>query len=234
MQAAHTQNISYYNEIANSYDAILDKELSNEAIRRRVGDRFREVVPTGTVLDFGGGTGRDLEWLMVHGYQVIFCEPSAGMREQAIRQWPQPSFPQSGQEGKPPQGIVRFLSGDETDFTRWQKDLPVLVPVDGILANFAVINCIPDIGLLFNNLAGVLKPGGHLIALILRPKWTQVLRTLVSRQPVTLRVRYKEHEQTVFIHTRKSINEAAAPYFNFSRYGSLRGSVFSLIELTRK
>jgi SAM-dependent methyltransferase len=223
MQAAHTQNISYYNEIADSYDAILDKELSNESIRRRVGDRFREAVPMGTVLDFGGGTGRDLEWLMVHGYQVIFCEPSAGMREQAIRQ-----------ERKSPRGRVRFLSGKETDFTRWQKDLPLFLPVDGILANFAVINCIPDIGLLFNNLAGVLKPGGHFIALILRPKWTQVLRTLVSRTPVTLRVRYKQHQQTVFIHTRKSINEAAAPYFNFSRYRSLQGSVFSLIELTRK
>jgi len=223
MHIVHTQNISYYNQISGAYDAILDKDNSNQTVRGRVADRFRKAVPKGAVLDFGGGTGRDLEWLTAHGYHVSFCEPSAGMRGQAISQ----------QKGSS-RNTVRFMSGKETDFTLWQKYPPFPYRVDGILANFAVINCIPDIDLLFDNLARTLNPGGHLIALVLRPTWKQQLWSGISRRPVVMKVRYNDYIQRVYVHSRGALLRAAARHFDLSCFESVDGSVFSLLDLTRK
>jgi SAM-dependent methyltransferase len=224
MQAKHMKNSSFYNEIAEEYDALMDKEGSNGVVRRKVADKFLGTVASGRVLDFGGGTGSDLEWLTKHPYQVIFCEPSAGMKEQALFRY---------QNGIRP-GLVDFLSGAQSDFTEWHKNLPFHPAADAVLANFAVVNCISDIGLLFRNLALVLKPGGSLIALVLRPKWLHTLRSFAGLTPDTLEVRYKEHSQTVYVHTAKAIQKASAPYYTFSSRTSLPGSVFSLIHLTRK
>ncbi|MDP9041293.1 MAG: hypothetical protein M3N30_04880, partial [Bacteroidota bacterium] len=52
------QNIAYYDGIAADYDAILDRDSSNAIIRAKVADTFSSLVKSGTVLDFGGGTGR--------------------------------------------------------------------------------------------------------------------------------------------------------------------------------
>ncbi|HWY36712.1 MAG TPA: hypothetical protein VNX68_18855, partial [Nitrosopumilaceae archaeon] len=78
------QNISYYDEIAGNYDAILNNDGANKIIREMVAGRFSSLVKGGYVLDFGGGTGRDLAWLIQNNYQIIFCEPSVAMRKIAI------------------------------------------------------------------------------------------------------------------------------------------------------
>jgi SAM-dependent methyltransferase len=224
MSENQMENIPFYNEIADNYDAIMDKEHSNGIVRRKVADKFLDRVAPGRVLDFGGGTGDDLGWLTDHGYQVIFCEPSTGMKELALSRY----------NSRIVSGHVEFLSGMAVDFTDWQKNLPFQPPVDAILANFAVINCIPDIGLLFRNLALVLKPGGSLVALVLRPKFLPTLRSFAGLAPNTQEVRYKDHRQTVYLHTIRAIRKASAAYFSFSSRESLQGSVFSLLHLTRK
>ena len=58
------QNISYYNEIAADYDAILQKDVNNTAVRLKLAAKFTTLVKSGRVLDFGGGTGQDLGWLL--------------------------------------------------------------------------------------------------------------------------------------------------------------------------
>ena len=158
------QNISYYDEIATDYDAIINKESANKIIRKKVSDKFISLVKGRLVLDFGGGTGQDLSWLLNNNYRVVFCEPSASMRRIAIDQHKN-AF--SGTK-------IDFLDGDKTDFRNWNEIFPFEQKVDAILANFAVINCIPDIDLLFKKLALAIKPGGILVALILESglkKW---------------------------------------------------------------
>ena len=218
------KNINFYNEIANDYDAIMDREGSNGVVRKQVADKFLDTVAPGRVLDFGGGTGSDLGWLTDNYYHVLFCEPSARMKELALRRYNRRILP----------GHVEFLSGAAVDFTNWNEALPFYPLADGILANFAVINCIEDIGLLFRNLARVIRPGGGLIALVLRPKWTHVAGSLAGLEPDTLEIRYKDHEQTVFVHTTRAIRRASRAFFSFRSRKSIRGSVFSLIHLTRK
>jgi SAM-dependent methyltransferase len=219
------KNSAYYDEIAGDYDALMDDAHSNSIVREKVTDKFlSKVSPGGRVLDFGGGTGADLAWLTDHGYSVVFCEPSAGMREQAMRRQPE-----NGGGGP-----IEFLSGIAVDFTGWSENPPVPAPVDAILANFAVINCIRDIGLLFRSLALVVRPGGDMIAVLLRSKIRHELRFLAGFKTDTLDIRYKDHHQTVYMHSTKAIRMAANPFFYFSGRESLRGSVFSLIHLTRK
>jgi SAM-dependent methyltransferase len=224
MSVKETKNISYYNEIANEYDAIMGKERSNEVVRWEVADKFLNTVAPGRVLDFGGGTGGDLGWLTNNYYHVLFCEPSIRMKQLAMMRHNKKIVP----------GHVEFLSGAAVDFTSWNLNLPFCPPADAVLANFAVINCIEDIALLFKNLALVIRPGGVLIALVLRPKLLHKVRSLAGLGPHTLDIRYKEHAQTVFVHTMGAIRKASRAYFTFSSRKSLRGTVFSLIHLTRK
>jgi SAM-dependent methyltransferase len=219
------KNISYYDEIAGDYDALMDDAHSNSIVRRKVTDKFlSSIAPGARVLDFGGGTGADLGWLTDHHYPVVFCEPSERMKELAMRRHRQ----------KMTDCRIDFLSGRAVDFTGWSENLPVTPPVDAILANFAVINCIRDINMLFRNLALVLRPGGHLIAVLLRPKIRHELRSLVGLKTETLDIRYKDNLQTVYIHSTKAIRKASDPFFYFSGPEPLHGSVFSLFHLTRK
>ena len=224
------ENISFYNEIASDYDAILDTEETNDSVRSKVKEKFSGLVESGTVLDFGGGTGRDLEWLVNNQYQVIFCEPSEGMRKKAIDQYKNNALINN----------ITFLENDKVDFANWHIDLPFSIKTDAILSDFAVINCIANIDLLFKNLAQVMKPGGHLLTLVLnhtykksrRWKLREFTRSLVSDQPLIKNVGYKGHQQTVYVYSLKNIKKASAQYFDICSTEPL--FEFTLIHFVKK
>ncbi|MDB4904283.1 MAG: class SAM-dependent methyltransferase [Mucilaginibacter sp.] len=226
ISSTNKKNIAFYNEIAANYDAILDQESSNEVVRKRVKEKFISTVKAGRVLDFGGGTGRDLNWLLDNQYKIIFCEPSKQMRQKAI------------DEHK--NNNITFLENDKVDFTNWHIDPPFAIKADAILSNFAVINCIDDIELLFNNLAQIIKPGGHFIALMLNDKYKknwrgklrEFVRSLVSPKSVVMNIKYKEHEQTVYVYSPKKIKNASAVYFDMRSQEAL--FQFTLFHLIRK
>lgn len=77
------QNISYYNSIGRQYDAMVDKS-SDKVIRQRVAGKFSSSMHSATVLDFGGGTGLDLQWLTDINNKIFLCESSKAMRRIAI------------------------------------------------------------------------------------------------------------------------------------------------------
>ena len=64
-------NISYYNQVAGTYNAIMAEQETNNFVRDFVKTKFCDEVEDGLVLDFGGGTGLDLPWL-TERYEVIF------------------------------------------------------------------------------------------------------------------------------------------------------------------
>lgn len=227
------ENISYYNEIANNYDQLLEKDDSNKLIRQKVKEKFMaHVQPDSHVLDFGGGTGIDLEWLLANNYNIIFCEPSALMREKAIK-YNNDSFHSKK---------VIFLDTDKTDFTNWHKQNPFVQQVDAVLSNFAVINNIQNIRLLFKSLAPLVRSGGNLIVIVLdisfrkRLKWHRhnAIKSFIFRTPFTMYVWNKEYRQTVFVHTLKEIKQASALYFHYCSSESLGGFGFRLIHFVKK
>ncbi len=227
-----SQNKSYYDEIAAGYDGILNEDPSNESVRAKVTARFKAIVKTGTVMDFGGGTGRDLNWLVEEKYRIIFCEPSAGMRKIAVER-SQIEFPQAP---------IRFLDESQTDFRNWDAGFPFEQKLNGVLANFAVINCIPDIELLFEKLAVVVAPGGIILALVLEAGLTKKLRSnlkgsirsLFYGDPVSFHIDYNGKRQRVYLHSHKAIQKSAGTYFEIKHPERLNGSGFSLIHLIRK
>jgi SAM-dependent methyltransferase len=226
------QNISYYDKIASDYDLILNQNGNNKLIRDNTASKFKDIVKGDCVLDFGGGTGLDLYWLDQENYRIIFCEPSKEMRQIAINR----------QINELPNANIHFLGDGEVDFRNWNDEFPFKEKVDAILANFAVVNCIPDIKLFFEKLALAIKPGGIVIALILK---NGLLRRLQSNLKGTLKsfftgyptgfyIDFKGNRQLVYIHTKKSIRRASAGNFQLLRIEQLQKFGYDLIHLKRK
>jgi SAM-dependent methyltransferase len=226
------QNISYYNEIASGYDAILEEDAANAAIRSRVAQVFTSLVRSGCIMDFGGGTGQDSQWLAHRRYHVIFCEPSPAMREIAMKR----------SRAELPDASILFLDDNETDFRSWTSTFPLERRVDAVLANFAVMNCIPDIDLVFDKLAAVVKPGGWVVALVLenglgkrlRSNFRSTLASLITGKPVRFFVDHNNSRQLVYIHSMRNIRRAIRNNFNFSHQEQLHGPGFRLICLQRR
>jgi SAM-dependent methyltransferase len=221
------QNIIYYDAIAANYDAILDNP-ENNSVRKKVADEFIANVKQGVVLDFGGGTGEDLNWLLTNNYKVIFCEPSLGMRNVAMEKFPNEA--------------IRFLDDGKTDFTNWSKSLPFTEKVDAVIANFAVLNCIMDIDVFFKNLTLVTTPSVDIFLLVLDYDWKrrfsmnsfEALKWLFGNKPMPIKIESDGQQQLVYLHSVKSIQEASAEYFELRSCERLKKEHFSLIHLRRK
>ena len=223
------ENILYYNAIAKEYNNMMDTN-PDKIIREKVAGKFCRLVNGAVVLDFGGGTGLDLGWLTNHNHTVFFCEPSAGMRETAISNYKDSLHDK-----------VIFLNELAADFRQWHLKVPFPVKVDAVLLNFAVLNCIPDIEFLFQNLAIVMKPGGDIVALvltknlkILKGNFKSIFKSLINHEPATIKVRYEKHQQTVYIYSIKEIIKASGHHFNFCSSEVLSASGFTLLHLKRK
>ena len=229
---ADRTNILYYDAIAAEYESMLNNDVKNLLIRDAVSKKFLTVVKGGHVLDFGGGTGLDFGWMIKHRYLISFCEPSHAMRQIAVLRV-QKNYPDAA---------VSFLNDEQADFRNWTDSFPFGETLDAALANFAVINCIPDIGLLFEKLSMALKPGGQLIALVLDDHFLKRLRSnpgaaigsIFSRKPVNLVIDYKNQRQNVYIYSVSAIRKASIPNFDLISYSRLKGYGFRLIHLIRK
>lgn len=218
------QNIDYYDKIAASYDAILSHGNKTDFVRKKMADKLTSHLKQGIVLDFGGGTGEDLKWLLANDYSVIFCEPSSGMRNIAIAKF----------NAEFPNGNITFLEESKTDFLNWNKTLPFEEKANAVIANFAVLNCILNIDLIFKNIALITAPNAELILLVLDCNLKKRIKLYFSNKPIEVKVEYENKEQLVYLHSIKSIKKASAEIFEFKSCERFKEQGFSLIHLTRK
>ena len=227
-----SQNASFYDEIAEHYDLLMNDQDKNARTRLKVAGKFTQIVKSGSIMDFGGGTGLDLGWLSAQNYEIFFCEPSIGMRQKAIEL-------NQKKIGNP---NIKFISDNQSDFTVWPGNNPFPRALDGILSNFAVLNNIPDLVPLFQSLSVVLKPGGSLLACILDNSPMRVfrnypmgyIRSFILGKPVSTIIHFKEHEQMVYLHSMNQIGKAADPFFKMVSSENISNSPFKLIHLLRK
>src|SRR5207237_4979905 len=101
------------------------------------------------VLELGCGTGEDALWLASRGVSVLATDVSEGML----------SVAQSKAAGHP---LVRFERQDA-------NALALTGTFDGAFANFGVLNCLHDLGGFGSQLAGALRPGACLMAVVMPP-----------------------------------------------------------------
>ena len=232
MQRSRTiSNKEFYNLIAPQYNDQLKSDPTNEIVRTKVSRYFNEHVPKGRVLDFGGGTGLDLPWLLDQGYQIVFCEPSCGMRLNAKEKI----------QSHPYKDKILFLNDDETNTENWKPGLPISEPVDACIANFAVLNCIHNISHVFEKLGEVIMPGGHFVCNVLDARFKflisryfkSYLKSIFQKEMITYS-RHQNVEQEVYLHSLKKIEACARSYFNITHTFPLGGYGFTLLHLTRK
>jgi SAM-dependent methyltransferase len=224
------QNVSFYNEIAGQYDQIMDADRSNEQVRQKLKEKLRGLVRSGWVIDFGGGTGLDLDWLSEAGYNIYFCEPSEAMRTRAMA---------LNNFEKLRRNII-FLEAEKTDFTKWDKQPPFPGKADALIANFGVVNYIPDLKGLFENLSIVLPTGAPVLLVTLklpfrkRLKWHRrnALWSLLTGKTFVMYIRHIRERQIVFVHSANSIRKAASGWFEFRESEPVTS--FTLLHLTRK
>ncbi len=225
------QNIDYYDKIAVDYDGILNDSAKTELVRNKMENKLRTHVPDGIVLDFGGGTGEDLQWLLKNNYSIIFCEPSEGMRSLAILK-----------SKKLPDANILFLEKEQTDFESWDKILPFNEKANAVVANFAVLNCILNLEAFFKNLTLVTAPNADVFLMVLNvglknnllKKPLQAFKSLMGNQPIDLQIEFDGKQQQVYLHSVKSIRKAGGGYFDFKSCEKLKAEGFSLIHLRKK
>lgn len=221
------ENISFYDRIADTYDHLMDRDDNNTIVRQLVAQKFTGCTAKGYILDMGGGTGQDIGWLLANGYKVILCEPSDGMRKIAI--------------DKSRIAGANITLATETDFRRWHKHI-FNQPLQGILMNFAVLNCIEDIGLLFEKCALLLSTGNTITALLLHAGFKKMLRrhpvkaaaSILLNQTFSYRINQTGNTQRVYLHTLQQLRKSAAPYFNIIHHEPVANYNFMLLQLSRR
>ena len=221
-------SISFYNHIAKDYNAHMTE--SDQEVRKMVMNAFVHLVAAGNVLDFGGGTGLDLPWLLKNNYAIQFLEPSSEMLALAKR-----SITRS--ESK-----LVFVE-ENMDFHDWSAtSLPFKEKLNGILANFAVFNCIEDIQVLFEKLSPLCAPGCKIFATIIDAtpiklfksySFKAAIKSLVN-MPLVIQNNHKGVTQHVYLHTKSRYKAASSKYFEFVSYLPLKSSHFAILILSKK
>ena len=218
--------ISFYDSIADKYDHQLTED--DKKAREEISTIFRENVPQGTVLDIGCGTGLDLPWLLSSGYDVIALEPSDMMRNIAMKKY-------SGER-------VHFVEKN-LNFKLWsEQQLPFDKKLDGLLANFAVLNCIKDVRKFFDKAALLCKPNAHAVITIINPVFASIVRNyspivalrLVFSNSLTILNKNEGIYHETYLHTITAIRRACQKDFDIKSITPISFSNFMAMTLSRK
>jgi SAM-dependent methyltransferase len=216
------KNIDFYNKIATEYDSLL-RDKKSVIVRNFVKNYILQNIKPCAILDFGGGTGIDSEWLIENNFSVTFCEPAEKMRDIAIRKF------QSMNEKK-----ISFLDDQKKDFENWTSEDLSFPKADCALANFNVINSIANPEMLFGKLKIALKPGAHFIGTMLNTRLSYRMKMKPFRFINSLfqnQTTQKENfSQTVFRYKPDYIRLVAKPNFSLHRFVSISRTDFLLFD----
>ena len=156
-----------FDGLAPRYDAAFTEQILGRRLRSTVWGRLAECFAPGDhVLDLGCGTGEDAVWLARRGVRVTAVDASPGMLAVARAK--------AGEAGVA--DTITFAQVDLCSAAASGFPSSVLVTAadkggqfDGALSNFGAMNCLPDRRAFAEVLAGVMRPGGSLITVVMGP-----------------------------------------------------------------
>lgn len=135
-----------FDAVAGVYDETFTNSLVGQAQRnttwREIGRVFH---PGQRILEINCGTGVDAVHLASRGVEVLACDASPRMIQIARARLTK----------TPPLGRAEFRVLATEDIAALEND----GPFDGVLSNFAGLNCIRELSPVAHDLAGLLKPG---------------------------------------------------------------------------
>lgn len=201
-----------FDAIATSFDSRFGAWSSVAAQRRAVRSALlQNLPPAGRILEIGGGTGEDANFMAKRGFEVLMTDPSPAMVEIATRKL------------APFGSSATIVAGEDLkDFAKRYIATEHL-PFDGAFSNFAALNCVADLRPVAEGLAQMLRPGstatlvlfgtfcpGEMIVETLRGRSQQAFRRR-KRGGVPARLAGREFE--VIYHRRSELIRAFAPWF---------------------
>jgi SAM-dependent methyltransferase len=160
-----------FDAIADQYDSIFTQTPIGQELRQIVWRNLSGTFKTGAhVWELNCGTGEDAVWMARQEIRVLASDGSPEMLEIAARK-----------------ADVHQLS-DRIKFLLYDFAHPAAGPLDdefdGVLSNFGGLNCVSDLRPLATVLAKSIKPGGHLIIVVMG-RWCawEILWHLLHLQP---------------------------------------------------
>ncbi len=165
-----------FDTLAEEYDRVFTTSLIGRAQREAVWDVLDRTFPAGAnVLELNCGTGEDDLHIAQRGMTVVACDASSRMVEVACRKVGAERFG----------GRVSFHQVD----TERLHEIAYRAPFDGVLSNFAGLNCVEDLADVADQLARLVRPDGFLLLCLcsrfclweilyfgLQLRWGQALR----------------------------------------------------------
>jgi ubiquinone/menaquinone biosynthesis C-methylase UbiE len=137
-----------FDSVAADYDGPRGNNALIQHMRRRLQDTVsQEIVPGGSLLDLGCGTGLDAVDFASQGFRVVATDWSPSMIERTQARADAADL-QSRVAAKH-LGVQQLDRLDET--------------FDGIYSNFGPLNCAPNLSVVAAECARLLRPGGKLI-----------------------------------------------------------------------
>jgi ubiquinone/menaquinone biosynthesis C-methylase UbiE len=138
---------SAFDELAGTYDATFTDSAVGTAQRRSVWTEIdRTFQPGQRILEINCGTGVDALHLAQQGVEVVACDSAPAMIAVAQQRL--------GQTKSRAPVDFRVLATEQIGELRNEG------PFDGVLSNFAGLNCIQDLGPVARELARLVKPEG--------------------------------------------------------------------------
>lgn len=174
-----------FDAIAARYDLLFSRSALGLALRRSVHRRIAPLLHPGQRwLDLGCGTGEDALWLAAQGIQVVGVDRSPAMVALAAAKAREAGFSadqaQFAVADLGARGALAFLRASAA-----QRG--ATLRFDGALANFGVLNCLPQPQALASELGSLLAPHGVLVAVPMGPVclW-EVVDALLTLRPARL------------------------------------------------
>ena len=205
-----------FDAIASDFDHRFGAWRSVAAQRRAVRAALLQVFPRcGHILELGGGTGEDAEFLAGCGYDILLTDPSPAMVALARAKL------------TPFGAQAEIAAGEEIEeFAAHHLSVGGAL-FDGAFSNFASLNCIADLNPLARGLARLLKPGaaamlvvfgtlcpGEMLTELFRGRPQQALR---RRNREEIPARLANREFTIVYHRRAALERAFAPWFSLEK-----------------
>lgn len=153
-----------FDAVAAEYDARFTESRLGGWLRASVRSHVRDLVrPGDRALEIGCGTGEDALWLARKGVRVVATDASSAMLDVAARKAVTAGF---GHRISFARLDLREIGRPEAEDDGGSR--PGLT-YDFVLANFGVLNCLPDRRPLAGRLAEWLRPGGHAGVVLMSP-----------------------------------------------------------------
>lgn len=200
-----------FDALALDYDEAFSATALGRALRRRVHEHLSVRFQAGQRwLDLGCGTGEDALWLASQGASLVLALDASPAMAAITRA-------KAGAQGWAPDRLrceVLDLADPEA--------LPALAEgtrFDGVLANFGVLNCLPEAGRLAASLASLLAPGGRFTAVPMGPtclwEWVDAIASSrprrISRRYVSRSFRTATGTSPLWYPTPRGLALALAP-----------------------